>query len=713
MNITISLNPPPLRISVGEPVNELGIGILVNGPVYSQFIVWWEQQQDMKTWDIVTVYAGMDMYRIERRFWFADAKTNLNFTIMNSFYPQGSMNQILWDGNKAVLNPSINIVSKNYTTIRNTFGTTNWATLGLFQESFSANHLSLSWSNVNWRTLLNSGLVRMVPGDNTNLNVSGSGRNWADTKDQHFVYTTWEFLREYVGNFADPSNESQEMDATYASIKTPLLVTNGSAEDLFFKLDLQLFDHDGTLADGLDVRLYNASNDFTIDSAVYWDRVSDANGIASFTPLKESNYVAVINFTGYNNPPIELKRVNITVNTSKLVEVRDLNLTKQTFSLFRAGSSEPIRGANVSFWDNKTNPGVYIGSAISDLITGTISFRWLNYSAEDRNFSLSVEYFGSSQRVNLTYVPAQDLEFHAYFHMENSSSYLVDVHTIEADSGLVRTSSDYIGANALYWENNVTLTYNYTFTYGTQMGVISGASVSYVLKFGSVVLYNGTMPETGTPGLYSISLNTSDPIYGMNTETPLTFETSASKAGYKPAFSSFSFTIKNIQTSLSSELAVQEIFWNDNITFFAYFRDLTYSRDINNANISYQVSGNSAINGTLIPATERGSGWYKAVVNSTDFVYSGPYTVVFSADKQYHSTATSLLQLNINRIRTLLNNRIFVQISDTIWVRTAKNYTFIYTDTLGTPISGAVQKIYEWENSKIYSYLKFMEIQSL
>ncbi len=698
MNLTISLSPPPLRISVGDPVNELGIGILVNGPVYSQFIVWWEQQQDMKTWDIVTVYAGMDLYRIERRFWFADAKTNLNFTIMNSFYPQGSMNQILWDGNKAVLNPSINIVSRNYTAIRNTFGTTNWATLGLFQESFSANHLSLSWSNVSWRTRLNSGLVRMVPGDTSNLNVSGSGRNWADTKNQHFVYSAWEFLREYVGNFADPSNETQEMDAIYASIKSPLLVTNGSIEDLFFQLDLQLFDHDGNLADGLNVRLYNASNDFTIQPGVYWDRVSNVNGIATFTPLKQSYYVAVINFTAYNYPPIELKRVNITLDTSKLIEVRDLNLTRQSFSLFRVGSSEPIRGANVSFYDNKTNPGVFIGSAISDLITGTVSFRWLNYSSSDRNFSLSVEYFGASQRVNLTYVPAQDLEFYAYFHMENASSYLVDVHTIEADSALVRTSSDYIGPNALYWENNVTLTYNYTFTYGPQMGIITGASVSYVLKFGSLVLYNGSMLETGTPGLYSISLNTSNPIYGMNTETPLTFETFASKPGYKPAYASFSFTIKNIQTSLSSELAVQEIFWNDNITFYTYFRDTTYTRDIENATITYQVSGNPAINGTLSPATERGSGWYKATINSTEFVYSGPYTMVFSANKQYHATVTSLLQLNINRIRTLLNNRIFVQISDTIWVRTAKNYTFTYTDTLGNLISGAAQKIYEWEN---------------
>ena len=698
MNLTISLAPPPLKISVGEPVNEEGIGILVDGPIFSQFIVWWEQQQDMRTWDVVTVYAGIDLYKIERRFWFANEKTNLNFTIMNSFYPQGSMNQILWDGNKAVLNTDINIVSKNYTAIRNTFGTTNWATLGLFQQSFSANHLSLNWSDVSWRTRLQGGVVRLVPGDNTNLNVSGSGRTWADSKDQHFVYTAWEFLREFVGNFAEPTNETEEMNTVYASIKNPLSVTNGSAEDLFFQLDLKCFDHDGNVVDGLNVRLYNASSEFEIQESVYWDGITDNDGVASFSPLKESYYVAVINFSAYGNSPIELSRVNITLDTSKLIEVRDLNLTSKSFSLLRYGSSEPIRGANVSFWDNKTNPGVYIGSVISDLVTGTVSFRWLNYSIADRNFSLSVEYFGASQRVNLTYVDVGDLDFHTYFDMENSSSYLVDVHTLEADSNLIRTSSDYVGPNALYWENNITLTYNYTFTYGSQSGVISDASVSYVLKFGSTVLYNGTMPETGTRGLYSITLNTSDSIYGMTTETPLTFEISASKPGYKPAFASFSFTIKNIQTSLSSELAVQEIFWNDNITFFAYFRDTTYSRNIDGSNITYQASGNPSISGTLEPASERGSGWYKGTINSTDFVYSGPYTMVFTANKQYYATANSLLQLNINRIRTLLNNRIFVQISDEIWVRAAKNYTFTYTDTLGTPISGAVQKIYEWEN---------------
>ena len=135
------------------------------------------------------------------------------------------------------------------------------------------------------------------------------------------------------------------------------------------------------------------------------------------------------------------------------------------------------------------------------------------------------------------------------------------------------------------------------------------------------------------------------------------------------------------------------------MSFDVYFNDTLNTLPIEFADVAYEVRQTGAVQGNMV--ANGTAGWYTVELNTTQFIYAGLYTLKFTAIKENYISQIIEVELTINKIKTLLNNRIFVPLAVSVNVTTPYIFQFNYVDEdtkVGIP-NAAVAR-YEWENEK-------------
>jgi len=197
-------------------------------------------------------------------------------------------------------------------------------------------------------------------------------------------------------------------------------------------------------------------------------------------------------------------------------------------------------------------------------------------------------------------------------------------------------------------------------------------------------------------GIYSFSFNTSQ--YSFIGGNSYYFEISASLPDYNPPDNiRKSFTVETVPTNLyiynyttDTEFPSDQttVYWNQEFNFTLYYETVSSAKPLVGASVSYSWAYGSGI---INPDSMKGSGYYTFLFNSGNATNVGTYTVEFTATLQNYTTKTPSLTVIIEDRPTRLNQSSGVYvINSQMYVKEAKNFSFIYTDFLsGSAIDSA------------------------
>ncbi|MHA1732263.1 MAG: hypothetical protein ACTSU5_09980, partial [Promethearchaeota archaeon] len=378
----------------------------------------------------------------------------------------------------------------------------------------------------------------------------------------------------------------------------------------------------------------------------------------------------------------------------------NVNLTTVTFSFVQYDTDnpenpQPIDGAIVNFYENwSTNDGDVrlIGQETTD--NGIINFHWFNYSETAVTIKFNCSFLGEYRNMNLTLVdtPGQNKTVP----INQTASFDVSVH-IQAFSTDLEYTDNQLDKT---WGNDLSYTVHYTYTIGQgNPQDIPGATVNYKIKEGLTQVYSASFPVTGADGKSTGTIQIPEEIdLDAGTTYVLTFE--VEKGGFAPAYTSISFTLDAIPSSLASTQQSYSAYWNENMTIqVQYSQTYPPTGGITGGTLNYSIA---QIPGVAGPFHETGTpGLYEFEINTTEFVYAGPYLIQVQAAKDNYQSKTILVPVTINEIYTLVNSSILDIEQVDVYYNESELLYFNYSQRVGnqyTPVPDASIAEYEWQD---------------
>ncbi|MCF2138626.1 MAG: hypothetical protein K9W44_01055 [Candidatus Lokiarchaeota archaeon] len=694
---------PNLVISHIPKINIESISLVEEGPIFSTFDLTWEDSATMKTWDTITFYRDFPMVKYYRTFWWKDninETTGNEWTIFNTNYPSSSTTGVDVYIEDSSSSPralsSDDFIAENYVITYDNTGNNEKVACGVFVTDLVKGNPIMEFSSANMTAFYTSDQPNIVCGYQTDLNNHGPRNGDYPTQSNYNVSVEfWEMAKKYLPITLPTINE--EIDAYYQSLENPLQSSIDNEEKLFFNLGFELTDRDDLPARNVNITLYNTTENWSgyytsITGPNTFEPISqksDESGKTTFYNLKQMNLTCKISYQAYNKPEIELRWVNITLDTTQTVQVSKLNLTQIVLNLQNYDNpAEVISGANVSLYWNNTDPnmnsyGGYIGSEISD-DSGQVTFYYLNSTEATGNYTIKVYSYGDYRLLNYSVVDVGTYHFQnrVNFTVSQYTTHTISVQMENFESRLSWTTNNPTNpysnlVNSHYWNQNLTIIANYT--YGTTSGGyfgISEAVVNYEIVDDSLglVIHSGTMNSNGTAGYYELTFNSSDGNFNLDTNRRYVLYIYASKAGFEPLTEYVSIEVQEITTELVISYDNYAPYWFENFTALVYYNDTLNNRPVENANISFT---NSELNGTFV---ELGNGWYRYEFNSTQFSGTGAKSITINAQKNHYESKSQTDEITIKIIPTTL---VSLHASDTISAYWEDNITILvnFTDT--------------------------------
>lgn len=231
----------------------------------------------------------------------------------------------------------------------------------------------------------------------------------------------------------------------------------------------------------------------------------------------------------------------------------------------------------------------------------------------------------------------------------NYSSQTLSFDLIIKEINTSINSADYIDPIELYWEENFTFTINYTDVVNNY--AISGADVYYYI-FGDPTFTPHPLTETATPGIYSITLNSTD--FGQAGE--YNFQILAEKEFYKTSQVWITVDISIVPTEFTTPESNIAITWGESFTISTTFMDIRGAAvAITDGNVSVDFTGpNGYENHTQLSHT--GNGDYNITYSAENHTFpeAGTYTFVVTATKNQYETQVLTISVDIAIVQTSL-----------------------------------------------------------
>ncbi len=684
------------------------ISELEHGPVFSQYQVDWTQTYDMHVQDIFTFYYDYNLLNIYRSLYF-DAEydsSKSTMTALNAYYNLSGLSnhdlmKYFYDGTEATnIITSDGFTAENYTIIHDPTSPVN-NSMGIFIADFEAPHVLASISELKGLVDYDSQFVQFSPGSTNDFdnNIGGS---------VYKLYINfWEYIEDLTGGLTESDIEIL-FNNTLITLRNAVDIHLFAQDTFFYNLKVYVEDKDGVPVNEAKVTLYNASDYQQICDA----QLTDVTGYTSFERLENGTYYVNASYEKYGRPELTITSPIMVILNETYVDAYGVNTTYfynvsltslyLTFQRVDNGEfKEYVGNANVSFYINDgTGEDVYIGYEYTDLASGTAEFHWKNFtSASEGNVTFQLEWHGDLVNINTTgnlaLGEAQKITL-PFFNKTIKDE--VNVTTDEFITYLSESTPP-----SIFLGDSIDFQVSYTYTIGGGSPLsIDSATVYYYVKEGSTNISSTILSfDPQGSGIYTEQINTKTPedtsIIFMAGVTYTLF-VSATKPGFLPATASISFSLLDINSTLTPNVTKIELYWNEIISLTVDYQDVFADPDepILGADVEYSVIQNSQIYGNL---TSLGAGQYKFELNSTNFVFHGRYDLQITANKQNYEQKSISISLKINPINTLINNKISIVQPESIKVGTSKIFYFSYT-TVTTPalgISNCSTAFYEWQ----------------
>ena len=709
-----------LQFSLGPKTVITSIEIEESGPIFIKANIEWSVYdelvaEDMRVWESLWIYQGLNMYKSERTFWWDSDRTagNNSFGVTNTMYPSHTItgvDQFVSDG--ALLD--LTDLNENYTAQNYTFaydydpainGGNNYLGQGIFITN-AYNTSDTFLTEVNSTGFISSERPNLVVGSETDLENYGPHEAGYPAKASYNVTAEfWEMVEAELAN-TDPSQIGILLDRKYDILMNPLQFSVDTVEPLHYSLTLNLKDVDGNFAPGVKVTLYNTTADWSGIDNGFSPRIltTTETGIVSFSQLTYGNYSVNITYQAYNKDPIYLRTVNHTLDSSASIDVLNLNLTKLILNLkFLLKPEEAVIGANVSlFWNATNSQSEFFGSEISDT-DGQVSFYCINQTEITGNYSVKIYSYGDFRPINDTQgIISKTINFTVASLTEKTISVQLADFKTNLETIINSPSSDLV--NTHYWGQDLSIFVNYTYTSDsiTHIG-INGANVWIeISNVQGVLAYNGTLFTNGTDGIYGLEFNSSNINYGLNTDDTFNCYIFAEKTTYDSNIAYVSIKLlKQTAELVTVDVSDSSPYWNESTIIDVYYNDTLNNKPILDALVSYSVE---ALEGNL---TEIGDGFYQLIFNTSDLVSVDEYTIIITSTAKHYESDSRVIEINVLAITTSLT-----PIETSITVNWNSNFSLglEYFDTLNS--QGLNTSEISWEvvgNTDIFGTVLFNE----
>ena len=673
-NLDIALRPP---LPVIETITEVSSDEI--GPIFARYDITWEDNGDMRTSDTITVYNDYNLWKSERNFWWTSEQRNTNFSVVATIYDDSNnyLDQYFYDYNyQSAGKNKKDFTAENYTVIWDDDSGTNFNSLGIFISNIGG---TATLDELYWAVDYDAPeIINLRPGNQTNLNngIGGSSNN--------LEITFWEYFDDNVGP-GGYNKANETFSGTYNSLINPLIQTKKKVEASFFDLTANVTDRDGYVVEGVTVHIYNATSKQYLSN-----QITDENGIATFTRLTRDNYTLNCTFQKYGQPEFPVKGdVDVNLNTSKIIQLENLNLTSLILELRRRDDpSELIKGADVRFYEKNATGDLNLkGTEISD-DNGKVSFVWENISQSIANISVEVIVLGEWYELNKTGITGAHFINYTF---ESRKEDVIGVASESYDTELNIITPTIIPINYLYKGEGINIAVKYNYTYGVFTDqAIDDADVTFnILNSSLEVIGTGQFNDDIIPlGFYNVTIDTNayNIIAGYTTYF---IEITARRQGYAPQTKIIPIQLLEIWTNLTASESSNNLVvsWNENIIIRVYYNDTLFGRDIglNESTVTYNIPGRKSGEFT----TDFNNGFYELVLNSSEVGVIGSYVVALSAVKTNYVFQGIFINLTITAINSELISNISGNRLIVIWNQKF-SILLTYNDTENNkPISGA------------------------
>lgn len=698
------------------------------GPVFVSFELEWEQFVDQSTTDRVTVYNDLNLYRVERTFFWTGVHQpsdgSSSVPLLNTGFATPGNFDAAVDGYHVdnAYYPGLESPSftpEQYVFVRDTSGNNLQTTLGLFlSEIRTGRLLECSW--LKCAVVYSGQQVDVVAGNETDLDNDGPhppGFN----PDFALTIVFWEFLSDATTSATtrtsgDINETTTLLTALAETLTTPLARSVGAEEEFHFVVEFHLEDIDHLACADVNLTLFNATNGegfgfqsppTALEGDQYTPRLTDALGNATFTRLPAGNYSTRLAFRNsrYSPQELDLGTANFTlehdydgVTNRRSIVVTDVGLTTLNVHALQVGSLAAIENAILRFYYNDgVNPPDYVGNETTD-DAGLATFRWSNTSQAVANVTCEVYFLGSLRPINLTESIPRENETMPY---DESSSQTLTVHV----ENFAPSFTAALWAPSRIWGELFTFNCTYAYTISGTPEFIPGATVSYLLRNSTQqVIHGGYFGTTDGTGFAEFVLDTSNPALPAG-ETYI-LELTADKTSYAPVTTSVMFTVELIPTCLTGNVTAIEAEWGKTIPVSVLYRDVHNNLPLGGATVNFSVLEFATVQGPATPALALGTGWYSLVLNTSEILYTGTYTLVIEGTKENHESKQLLVPITISEIYTRINGTVLAYDTVEVYHGEASQFAFNYSRQVsaGTrpthvPVPEATSATFEWTKS--------------
>ncbi len=340
--------------------------------------------------------------------------------------------------------------------------------------------------------------------------------------------------------------------------------------------------------------------------------------------------------TGYGGDP------------TPLVKTITINPIATTAALYTGAT--PIGATlEVYYGTQVTVSLVYQNQGDSSDITGAMALiDWMYDSAQLMSETSANGYTNYTYTINTSKVAnlgQYKIDFSASHLNYSSQAPTFDLIISEIDTSV--NSEDYLNPIQLYWEESFTFSINYTDEVNNLP--ISGATVYYYI-FGDPTFTPHPLTETGVPGIYNITLLSTD----LDSAGEYNFQVLAEKEFYQTSQVWITVDIEIVPTNLTTPTTKLTTTWGQSFTISANFKDIRASPTaITDGIVSIDFTGpNGYVNQTDV--SHSGGGDYNITFSAEThtFPVAGTYTFVVTATKNQYETQVVTISVDIAIVPT-------------------------------------------------------------
>ena len=449
--------------------------------------------------------------------------------------------------------------------------------------------------------------------------------------------------RDVLVNFLDAPEYSTKIEAV--NFTSGDIFAKSWGEILGFQVNYTYNDGSDHLVDPdiIQYEIYDIVHNY-IESGIM---VQHSEGIYN-SSINTSNYDAgqayIVEFTavkaGYPAP---------ASSPSAIINI--LNL-ETNMTLFDASTNTRIDSQTINkTWGEVFNVTLVYQLSLdsSDLSGASTVLNWIYDDGMDMFEQTDGTYTNYTFQIDTSKAPSIgtfQFDFSAELNNYSSQVAIFNLDILEIPTTVNR--DDYDDPIYIYWEENFTMSLNYTDTFNKEG--IEGAYLYYNIV-GDPDFNEYPIPETGTSGIYEITLNSTS----FGEAGTYTFQIVGQKTNYENQQLWISTIISIVPTSLTAESMELTPYWNQNFTLSLNSTDNYYGRAINDSSITYSASGPAGFSETGSFVFES-NGIYEIEFNTTHFSQAGLYTFQISAIKSQYETQELTITVEIQIVPTELTS---------------------------------------------------------